>query len=456
MEKMDTLSEYKKFCDDCCNRIFQIRQEYERKRKFLQIDFDNGLISEEEYQRFMAVSIGEFVDSKYTLSQEDVTFIRSYAHLNRRGELMATLLKPEYLDQLHLLETIYHSVQIYTQYGKLPLEDRKNQFREAVMHSYKNTVAALSSKLNVLKRTYGTRYKDTTQYQEYSKSFSDLKKETEAKSRVISTCTEEELQTYMGQFFGIDYRYYEWFKKMSLKEEFETGFIFEEHVRVAQNAVSGVEEMKSLHQNREALEKELLETMQAFSSFSEGMLKFDMEDYTSKGKIPFLKFFGAKKDLFAVFSSLSEIPGVLSYICTFEPEKDGVVPLNACYANYVQLTYSGSVEQIDAEAFIKRFMSNVLHYYQTKINELKKSITEAQSAIDKQTQALSTVVERNAHQAELQRSIVTQLEDFKHLHLDDLGLTEEGIARIYSDLKDIAYAEYTMPSSEPLAAKKLN
>lgn len=454
MEKMDTLSEYKKFCEDCCNRIFQIRQEYERKRVVLRNDYESGRVTEEEYYRLMLVSIDEFVDSKYTLTQDDVAFIRTYAHLNRSGELMADLLKPSFLEQLHLLEGIYQSVQVYIQYGMLSLEDRKKQFREEVLRSYKPTIASFFSKLNVIKRTYGTRYKETEQYQEYATSFAALQKEMETKSHTIAVSTEEELNAYIGQFFSVDYRYYDWFKQMSLKEEYASGFLFKEHVSVAKKVVSATDDVSSLSQKKDGLEKELSEIVQSFSSFSEGMLQFDSSVYAAKYKIPFLKLMETKVDLSSVFHSLSAIPGALPYVRTFEVEKDKEASLSTCYANYIQLVYSGNVEQVDASSFIRTFMRNVLQYYQKRMDTLGNEIVKVQTVLEKQLQVLSATSQRNAHQAELQHAMVTELGKTDKVHLEDFGLTEEGISRIYSDLKDIAYKEYGFSLSVPSSLKK--
>ena len=101
--------EYTEFIDEIQNRIMKIQLKFNECQSLINSDYSKGFIAKEVAEKMLAVRINQFVpsmDRMYRLSKEEIDFINQYAALDSQGNVLATILKPEYIEKANMLDNI--------------------------------------------------------------------------------------------------------------------------------------------------------------------------------------------------------------------------------------------------------------------------------------------------------------------------------------------------------------
>ena len=430
MEKRKTvLASVEEFCNECRNNLFQIRQRYEKLKANLEFDYRNGKVSPKDYEKFKNAKIDEYVPSNYTLSLDEVNYVKKYASLNSSGEMMATLIDKKYLDYLDNLKVLYASVTTFSFFGSFSLDDRKSLFKDELQKDFDEKVSALRGSED--------------------KRREELKVELVKRKAIVDRCNEEQFYSCLERFYGIDYNYYAWFKKMALKDEFDNGFVFAEHVDVAADVVIKKDELCEVENEKRSLEEELYQGINLYHSFVESIINYHgLKDTRSLS----WEFWKKKDNFYDVFRELFGIPGVIKYFKTFNSIDDDIIHIDECYKTYIDKVYNGNVSGVDKHSFVKTLFENVLNYFKERLAELKMKIDECNEKIDIISKGLDGASQHSLEEAQLQRDIYLNLDSFNDLRLP--GILDEDLTSIYEDLKEIVCREHSMVCSADTAVRK--
>lgn len=414
MEKMSILTEYENECNELRNRLFQIRQKFEFLKGNLKVDYDKGLVSKSDYQRLIALPIDGFIESPYSLSYEEVEFVKKYAELNSHGEIMACLLKQEYLAKLDVLRKLYRSIEIFSFYDKMTLEQRKEYFLSELSKRHDEGIVELRGNIQ-----NGKQYLDELLLKQQN---------------TVNNCSLDQLNSCIEHFYDIDYSFYEWFLKMSLKDEYDSGFIFGEHVENSSKISNRLKDLDFNLVEHDKLLKEYFELMNSYVSFTEGIVS-----WRSNRKKSIFKRKLNIEDYYELFKKVSYMPSALKYFDKYMLESNDVIDIKNCFDVYNKENYQFGLDGISEEDYVRTLFKNILLYFKNKLDILKSKLMNIQSEFGSVQKDLSVLSIKNINGAKLENDIFMNLDSLSNLAIPNFDSDE--LRTIYEDLVAIVYGK---------------
>lgn len=434
--------EYTNYINDLQYKLMKIQLRYNECIENVRRTLRDGEITEEEANVLLNQRMDmyyEQYDSKYTLSKRDVEFIRTYAALDRNGMLLASFLKSEYLDKKDKLLDILEAVKIYGYLDSLSSEDARLSVKSAMFEHYNSQLEKIENRMNNLISMYGEKEKRSRRYLELDEQRNKLLKALNAIAG-LDKASEEVFDRIVRQFYDVDKKYYEWFLKMQIKQEYEDGTVYQEHVDTmttisdtTTTLVNSSDEVISLNRTLEDTNREMFNVIL-------GISQYDVDSALALQEKPKKRMFrkeelNNKEGLFNVFVGLLTINGLKSYIEFMYGNGNDTINLNETFEVYFTKKYGEGTMYVDPNKFINDFRDDVISYYKEKIEEIINKINVLNVKINSNTYLMCGNIRVGMNQAVLQRDIREQY-PAKRDELMIVGFTMDELNRIYTDLKE--------------------
>lgn len=434
--------EYTNYINDLQYKLMKIQLRYNECIENVRRALRDGEITEEEANVLLNQRMDmyyEQYDSKYTLSKRDVEFVRTYAALDRNGMLLASFLKSEYLDKKDKLLDILEAVKIYGYLDSLSSEDARLTVKSAMFEHYNSQLEKIENKMNNLISMYGEKEKRSRRYLELDEQRNKLLKALNAIAG-LDKASEEVFDRIVRQFYDVDKKYYEWFLKMQIKQEYEDGTVYQEHVDTmttisdtTTTLVNSSDEVISLNRTLEDTNREMFNVIL-------GISQYDVDSALALQEKPKKRMFrkeelNNKEGLFNVFVGLLTINGLKSYIEFVYGNGNDTINLNDTFEVYFTKKYGEGTMYVDPNKFINDFRDDVIAYYKEKIEEIINKINVLNVKINSNTYLMCGNIRVGMNQAVLQRDIREQY-PAKRDELMIVGFTMDELNRIYTDLKE--------------------
>ena len=434
--------EYTNYINDLQYKLMKIQLRYNECIENVRRSLRDGEITEEEANVLLNQRMDmyyEQYDSKYTLSKRDVEFIRTYAALDRNGMLLASFLKSEYLDKKDKLLDILEAVKIYGYLDSLSSEDARLSVKSAMFEHYNSQLEKIENRMNNLISMYGEKEKRSRRYLELDEQRNKLLKALNAIAG-LDKASEEVFDRIVRQFYDVDKKYYEWFLKMQIKQEYEDGTVYQEHVDTmttisdtTTTLVNSSDEVISLNRTLEDTNREMFNVIL-------GISQYDVDSALALQEKPKKRMFrkeelNNKEGLFNVFVGLLTINGLKSYIEFMYGNGNDTINLNETFEVYFTKKYGEGTMYVDPNKFINDFRDDVISYYKEKIEEIINKINVLNVKINSNTYLMCGNIRVGMNQAVLQRDIREQY-PAKRDELMIVGFTMDELNRIYTDLKE--------------------
>ncbi|MBE6145012.1 MAG: hypothetical protein E7171_00150 [Firmicutes bacterium] len=434
--------EYTNYINDLQYKLMKIQLRYNECIENVRRALRDGEITEEEanvlFNQRMDMYYEQY-DSKYTLSKRDVEFVRTYAALDRNGMLLASFLKSEYLDKKDKLLDILEAVKIYGYLDSLSSEDARLTVKSAMFEHYNSQLEKIENRMNNLISMYGEKEKRSRRYLELDEQRNKLLKALNAIAG-LDKASEEVFDRIVRQFYDVDKKYYEWFLKMQIKQEYEDGTVYQEHVDTmttisdtTTTLVNSSDEVISLNRTLEDTNREMFNVIL-------GISQYDVDSALALQEKPKKRMFrkeelNNKEGLFNVFVGLLTINGLKSYIEFMYGNGNDTINLNETFEVYFTKKYGEGTMYVDPNKFINDFRDDVIAYYKEKIEEIINKINVLNVKINSNTYLMCGNIKVGMNQAVLQRDIREQY-PAKRDELMIVGFTMDELNRIYTDLKE--------------------
>ena len=434
--------EYTNYINDLQYKLMKIQLRYNECIENVRRALRDGEITEEEANVLLNQRMDmyyEQYDSKYTLSKRDVEFIRTYAALDRNGMLLASFLKSEYLDKKDKLLGILEAVKIYGYLDSLSSEDARLSVKSAMFEHYNSQLEKIENRMNNIVSMYGEKEKRSRRYLELDEQRNKLLKALNAVAG-LDKAPEEVFDRIVRQFYDVDKKYYEWFLKMQIKQEYEDGTVYQEHVDTMTTISDTTTTLVNSSDEVIKLNRTLEDTNREMFNVILGISQYDVDSALALQEKPKKRMFrkeelNNKEGLFNVFVGLLTINGLKSYIEFMYGNGKDTINLNETFEVYFTKKYGEGTMYVDPNKFINDFRDDVIAYYKEKIEEIINKINVLNVKINSNTYLMCGNIRVGMNQAVLQRDIREQY-PAKRDELMIVGFTMDELNRIYTDLKE--------------------
>lgn len=434
--------EYTNYINDLQYKLMKIQLRYNECIENVRRALRDGEITEEEANVLLNQRMDmyyEQYDSKYTLSKRDVEFVRTYAALDKNGMLLASFLKSEYLDKKDKLLDILEAVKIYGYLDSLSSEDARLTVKSAMFEHYNSQLEKIENRMNNLISMYGEKEKRSRRYLELDEQRNKLLKALNAIAG-LDKASEEVFDRIVRQFYDVDKKYYEWFLKMQIKQEYENGTVYQEHVDTMTTISDTTTTLVNSSDEVISLNRTLEDTNREMFSVILGISQYDVDSALALQEKPKKRMFrkeelNNKEGLFNVFVGLLTINGLKSYIEFVYGNGNDTINLNETFEVYFTKKYGEGTMYVDPNKFINDFRDDVISYYKEKIEEIINKINVLNVKINSNTYLMCGNIRVGMNQAVLQRDIREQY-PAKRDELMIVGFTMDELNRIYTDLKE--------------------
>lgn len=434
--------EYTNYINDLQYKLMKIQLRYNECIENVRRALRDGEITEEEANVLLNQRMDmyyEQYDSKYTLSKRDVEFVRTYAALDRNGMLLASFLKSEYLDKKDKLLDILEAVKIYGYLDSLSSEDARLTVKSAMFEHYNSQLEKIENRMNNLISMYGEKEKRSRRYLELDEQRNKLLKALNAIAG-LDKASEEVFDRIVRQFYDVDKKYYEWFLKMQIKQEYEDGTVYQEHVDTMTTISDTTTTLVNSSDEVIGLNRALEDTNREMFNVILGISQYDVDSALALQEKPKKRMFrkeelNNKEGLFNVFVGLLTINGLKSYIEFVYGNGNDTINLNETFEVYFTKKYGEGTMYVDPNKFINDFRDDVIAYYKEKIEEIINKINVLNVKINSNTYLMCGNIRVGMNQAVLQRDIREQY-PAKRDELMIVGFTMDELNRIYTDLKE--------------------
>lgn len=434
--------EYTNYINDLQYKLMKIQLRYNECIENVRRALRDGEITEEEANVLLNQRMDmyyEQYDSKYTLSKRDVEFIRTYAALDRNGMLLASFLKGEYLDKKDKLLGILEAVKIYGYLDSLSSEDARLSVKSAMFEHYNSQLEKIENRMNNIVSMYGEKEKRSRRYLELDEQRNKLLKALNAVAG-LDKAPEEVFDRIVRQFYDVDKKYYEWFLKMQIKQEYEDGTVYQEHVDTMTTISDTTTTLVNSSDEVIKLNRTLEDTNREMFNVILGISQYDVDSALALQEKPKKRMFrkeelNNKEGLFNVFVGLLTINGLKSYIEFMYGNGKDTINLNETFEVYFTKKYGEGTMYVDPNKFINDFRDDVIAYYKEKIEEIINKINVLNVKINSNTYLMCGNIRVGMNQAVLQRDIREQY-PAKRDELMIVGFTMDELNRIYTDLKE--------------------
>lgn len=465
-ESTNFFERYSNYIDDLKNRILQIQLRYMACQTQISSDFSKGFIAKEVAEKMLAVKIYQFapsIDRGYRLSKADVDFIKEYADLDAEGNLLTTILKPEYLKKAELVERILNSVKTFAYYDKLDPTFRRITLTNEMTNSVKERISFFTAKIEENLQLHGEKFKKTESYHNIQREIERLTKLLESFKNIIDF-DDERLINLISSFYKVDYDFYEWFNKMDLLSTEKDGTIYSEH---RNNLYRLSSYNDSLIRNQKKLEELILKSNKltnSLLSFLDNSIDFDMDSFEEEEqpeKISIFKRNKAPKNnkelLSKLFLRITSLSGATLYLKNTFCNSEQKIELASCFDIYFNEKYGQDIIYVDIDDFFFELRKTIIDYYKGNIQDIKKEIEAHIHLMSGNNIILTNGLETGYRQALLQERLHNSSNiDPNTLIID--GFTEEELNEMYISLKQILKDKYnfdlkTNKNDMPLSLK---
>lgn len=459
MAVKDYFSEYANYISTLQNRIMNIQLRYNECQSCISKDYEKGFLSDTDFDRLYDCRMDELIDGydyKYVLSPEEVADIQKYADLDSDGKVLSTLLQYKYLHKNDVLQSIFQSVRILAYYDSLDFLTKRTVFRNNVINYYSTLKRDCENDIQKLENVYGTNANSSSNYK-------DLKKELERINAAlrfadtIPSLNDENFLKSVVSFYKIKYYYYEWYRKMELKDEYEKGFVYSEHCDAVDALQTEINSSISLQKKLKDDGTEALEISCDLSKFLEQFIKLNIEDIleNNEKKGIFTRFRNStdnKNLLFQVFCKLINLYGVDFYLeNNFEIDVDGKRLDNNSIFNLYFKRYYGDCTFVDVDDFMSKFRKVVTSYYKKILVEYRKVLKSSDTKLNEENSKLINISLRSRSEARLINKIYTEYNGYENVSLN--GFTIEETEAIYRSLNGYILNGFSFEDSDLIMKK---
>lgn len=434
--------EYTHYIHELERKLMKIQLRFNECLETIRKDINLAVLSFEEGEELLNQRMDRYYeqyDSKYTLSKSDVEFIQTYADVDNNGQVLATFLKRELLDKKDKLTAMLESIRIFGYLDNLSEEDARLSVKVAMFEHYNTQVKSLETKMNNLLQMYGEKEKHSRRYLELQEQRDKLLKALSV-IEIIEQLPKEKFDRIVSQFYDVDKKYYDWYLKMQIKQEYEEGTIYQDHCVTLGNIDNSGETILDASNELLALNEQLQKTHTALFNIMIGISKFDINKYLEQQEKHKKRLFkkeelNNREMLFEIFLNLLSINGLKTYIEEIYGNSDNSVNLNEAFNKYFNKKYGEETLYVEPYTFINDFREVVALCYKDKLEDIMNKINIQNIKINSNTTLMCDNIRIGMNQASLQKEIREQY-PAKRDELMIIGFTMEELERIYTNLKE--------------------
>ena len=431
--------EYFNFIDDLKNRIMKIQLRFNNCMETIKRDMNSGILDKDLGERLLSLRMDEHldnIDSKYCLSGEDAEFIRTYADLDNEGQVLNTFLKREYLDKHARMLGVLEAVRIFGYLDNVGPEQARLVVKQAMVEHYSREVKTLEKQIKNFEDSYREKAIHQTRYITLVNRKKDLEGYIRSFEQLL-TADDEMLNKVVSQFYGVKRYYYDWFLKMEVKSEYESGVVYGQQCDLLRGvAVSSKEIVDSSKQlvaenkNLEMYNNGLFNVLTRLSSFN-----IDEIVPTPKKKRFGKVELNNREALFDAFIRLVTLDGVKGYVEETYGDENHSVSLNVAFEQYFNGLYGVNTLYVEPAVFLNDFKNKIIMYYKGKISQIISKINDLNAEITSRSLGICDNIDVAVKNADLQRDIREQY-PAKQSELLLTGFSVSELDKMYAALKE--------------------
>ncbi len=445
--------EYKDFIDGLQYRIMQIQLRYNDCQHAISTAQKKGFIVKEVAEKMLAVKINQFVpsmDRMYRLSKDDIDFINKYAALDGQGNVLASILKPEYLRKAETLDYILKSVKVFHYYEVMDDKTKRLRLKNELISAFSKKISELRGKLAQIVKNKGQNAEQTDVYKQTELEIGKLSGAIESFEE-IEQYDDEKIIRLISSFYHVDYSYFEWYKNMELKSLKESDVLYKEQTSVMKRASIYSRDLMEGQRKTSELLTVLNNINATLISFIESMVEFDLEEF-EKEETKDLSFFqkvklqGNNKELLRkLFTVVVTFPGVFEYLEKSFYKDNNEIDVNECFNKYFEANYSLDTSSVNLSRFLLTLKKSVIEFYKGKIESAKIDLAGQMKVNNGIGLTLSDSIKTGKEQAELHERAynVTNL-DKSLLSIE--GFDDEELEKMFLSLRRILNSTTTYGS----------
>ena len=247
---------------------------------------------------------------------------------------------------------------------------------------------------------------------------------------------EDDFISVIDEFFGTNVFYYNWYRKCEIDQEYENGFIYDEHFKASNDLHDNVLVYEGLIRELQNLSDEKDALINKIITFSSRIVDSDFSEFIKKPFVEKINIFfrkNNKKLLYNLFSELSMIEGVLGFY-RYLAGSQAIIKIENCFKKYFESEYGSDETYVDVTEFIRNFVADVIDFYNDRIKQLDDEIVEKQREINIKSESIKQMTSFVKKGAKLQKDIFELNNDGKTYKI--AGLTDEESLRVYLDMKE--------------------
>lgn len=432
MRKMFFL-EYEDDLNRAKSVLLQYYLEFDQKKSMAHNSFLNGTISEEEYNRIKGYRIDEYHedDKEYSLSKEQVDFVREYASLDENGDVLLDSLNPMYEKKLAELKSVFESIRMFNYCESLDLDELRTLFSFVVSDYYDETEKKLQEALKSNKAEVVIDEKVITR-ETIPGMLDKLPLHKQKAIDKISISSREELRSYISKFYKIDYKYFTWYSLRKLQYDANDKKRYQGH---QDRLADIVLQYRSLNDKRDRYntlvnEFDILNNQyRDFLSVSSVVVTIPIKRKVSlKG----LAHKNNLSELAVIFTELFGIAGMEEYIESLD-SYNITDPFQIYMSNVYPL-----INYVDVNDFREKLLENLRLFYEKKISKCRLEMQELSNLMTLDSKKLEGELSVASEEATYNRMAVCSLDN--KASLDGFTTPEED--RIFSDMLEYFETDY--------------
>lgn len=422
--------EYSNFIRDLKEKIFFLQRKFNVCRDILNYDYSNCEIYEDEYQTLRKLKITEYrenIDKRYELSKEEVDFLKKNAQILDDGSIGDSLINDKFLKKSMLLESIFYSIKVHYFFIFFDDYTRKEKLEAFIVKHFDGILSSLENDLLI---------GDGKSNLDKKRKISMIKEKKMQYLERIYLGNEDDFISVIDEFFGTNVFYYNWYRKCEIDQEYENGFIYDEHFKASNDLHDNVLVYEGLIREHQNLSDEKDALINKIITFSSRIVDSDFSEFIKKTFVEKINIFfrkNNKKLLYNLFSELSMIEGVLGFY-RYLAGSQTIIKIENCFKKYFESEYGSDETYVDVTEFIRNFVADVIDFYNDRIKQLDDEIVEKQREINIKSESIKQMTSFVKKGAKLQKDIFELNNDGKTYKIE--GLTDEESLRVYLDMKE--------------------
>lgn len=464
MEEKDFFINYENYINGLQERLFRLQVKYNEGQSWAYTDHEKGLLSDEDFYKINDSRMDTYVegvDSKYILSREDVEFIAEYGALDVDGQLLKTILRKDLLDRLALIKQIFRSVVIFSYFDSFDGITKRNKFKDDVVKTFGSEKEKSVKMLERIRQTRGANYQNSPHFLETKQRLDNANKALRFAEHII-TFDDDYLYRLLASYYEVKFNYYDWYRRMSLKEENDNGFVYQEHLGLMQK-ING--DISCLSVKRKTLEEEQGEARKVSSDlikFLEAIADFDLTKFEEKKEKKSLfrrNIQESNKDvLFEVFTALLLLPGTFNYVINNlalegEDKDNNAYDAKECFDKFFNDTYGEDTTFVSLINFVNDFRKAVTAYSKKIISQYESVIKKSETSVTDYTKGLDSSFMKALSQSQVISDIHLGYTGKESILLP--GFTFEELESMYFSLKSYIIDNVNKESELEIITKKV-